>query len=257
MWNTQEFGDTDWVDDDRTPIGQQHPEEKNFAFGIEYAWWMQFTNETSCWTLRRPTPMTTWKPRSRETSTRSTTWTRECARSCDSLRSLVLSHSLLAHIAWLKMFECLSHIIHAWSERLLWLPWSLHHLHLHPLIPHFPQAVPSTLQLPRGQVVRSHVHFAKEMGSTDESFFNTAQVEECFDCPARMSFQISVLCLGKIFENPQSNDAWEERLGCFKSFQVYRNFDRIDGEPMEFEWNISQDSIRCSSVKKFKSYCWD
>ena len=29
-------------------------------------------------------------------------------------------------------------------------------------------------------------------------------------------FSDSVLCLGKIFENPQSNDAWEERLGWFK-----------------------------------------
>ena len=51
-------------------------------------------------------------------------------------------------------------------------------------------------------------------------------------------FSDSVLCLGKIFENSQSNDAWEERLGWFKSSLVYRNFDRIDGEPMEFEWNI-------------------
>ena len=51
-------------------------------------------------------------------------------------------------------------------------------------------------------------------------------------------FSDSVLCLGKIFENPQSNDVWEERLGWFKSSQVYRNFDRIDGEPMEFEWHI-------------------
>ena len=51
-------------------------------------------------------------------------------------------------------------------------------------------------------------------------------------------FSDSVLCHGKIFENPQSNDAWEQRLGWFKSFPVYRNFDRIDGEPMEFEWNI-------------------
>ena len=49
-------------------------------------------------------------------------------------------------------------------------------------------------------------------------------------------FPDSVLCLGKIFENPQSNDAWEERLGWFKSSPVYRNFDRIDGEQMEFEW---------------------
>ena len=51
-------------------------------------------------------------------------------------------------------------------------------------------------------------------------------------------FSDSVLCLGKIFENPQSNDAWEERLGCFKSSPVYRNFDRINGGSMEFEWNI-------------------
>ena len=51
-------------------------------------------------------------------------------------------------------------------------------------------------------------------------------------------FSDSVLCLGKILENTQSNDAWEQRLGWLKSSQNYRNFDRIDGEPMEFEWNI-------------------
>ena len=51
-------------------------------------------------------------------------------------------------------------------------------------------------------------------------------------------FSDSVLCLGKIHENTQSNDAWEDRLGWFKSSLEFRNFDRIDGEPMEFEWNI-------------------
>ena len=66
-----------------------------------------------------------------------------------------------------------------------------------------------------------------------------------------------MLCLGKIFENPESNDAWEQRLGWINSSQNYRNFDRIDGEPMDFEWNIFQDSIRCSSVKKSKVYCTD
>ena len=68
-------------------------------------------------------------------------------------------------------------------------------------------------------------------------------------------FSDSVLRLGKMFENPQSNDAWEQRLGWLKSSSKYGNFDRIDGEPMEFEWNISQDSIRCSSVKKSNVYC--
>ena len=38
--------------------------------------------------------------------------------------------------------------------------------------------------------------------------------------------------------NPESNEAWEQRLGWIKSAQSYRNFDRIDGEPTEFEWNI-------------------
>ena len=40
------------------------------------------------------------------------------------------------------------------------------------------------------------------------------------------------------FRNPESNDAWEQRLGWIKYSHNYRNFDRIDGEPMEFEWHI-------------------
>ena len=51
-------------------------------------------------------------------------------------------------------------------------------------------------------------------------------------------FSDSVLCLGKIHETPQSNDALEQRLGWFKRSPEYIYFDRIDGEPMEFEWNI-------------------
>ena len=51
-------------------------------------------------------------------------------------------------------------------------------------------------------------------------------------------FSDSVLRFGNIFENPESKDAWEQRLGWIKSSQNYRNFDTIDGEPMEFEWNI-------------------
>ena len=51
-------------------------------------------------------------------------------------------------------------------------------------------------------------------------------------------FSDSVMCLGKVNENPQSNYAWEDRLTWFKSSSEYRALDRIDGEPMEFEWNI-------------------
>ena len=38
-----------------------------------------------------------------------------------------------------------------------------------------------------------------------------------------------------------------------KCSSEYRILDTIDGEPMEFEWNISQDSPHCSSSIKFKS----
>ena len=51
-------------------------------------------------------------------------------------------------------------------------------------------------------------------------------------------FSDSVLCLGKMNENPQSNIAWEDRLTWFKSSPEYRALDKIDGELMEFEWNI-------------------
>ena len=53
-------------------------------------------------------------------------------------------------------------------------------------------------------------------------------------------FRILYCVLVRSLENPQSNDAWEQRLGWLKSSLKYRNFDRIDGEPMEFEWNIFQ-----------------
>ena len=69
-------------------------------------------------------------------------------------------------------------------------------------------------------------------------------------------FSDSVLCFGKIFEKPQSNDAWEQRLGWIKSSQNYRNFDRIDGEPMEFEWNIFPgfDTLQlCDKIKDLLS----
>ena len=51
-------------------------------------------------------------------------------------------------------------------------------------------------------------------------------------------FSDFVLCLGKMNENPRSNIAWEERLEWLKSSSEYRTLDRIDGEPIAFEWNI-------------------
>ena len=54
-------------------------------------------------------------------------------------------------------------------------------------------------------------------------------------CTQKSTYFQILLCLGKMNENPRSNIAWEER---FKSSSEYRTLDRIDGEPIEFEWNI-------------------
>ena len=51
-------------------------------------------------------------------------------------------------------------------------------------------------------------------------------------------FSVSVVCLGKIHQNPESNTAWEERIGWITTSQSYRDFDGIGGEPTKFEWNI-------------------
>ena len=64
-------------------------------------------------------------------------------------------------------------------------------------------------------------------------------------------FSDSVLCLGKV--NPTSNTVWEEKLSWFKDSPQYRTLDTIDREPMEFEWNIFQDSPHCSSSTESKS----
>ena len=73
-------------------------------------------------------------------------------------------------------------------------------------------------------------------------------------------FSDSVLCLGRIHQNPESNRAWEQRIGLITSSQSYRNFDGIDGEPTKFEWNIFPgfDTLQlCDEVKSLLSRLGD
>ena len=51
-------------------------------------------------------------------------------------------------------------------------------------------------------------------------------------------FSDSVLCLGKVNQNPASNTVWERQLEWFKDSSQHRTLDTLDGEPMEFGWNI-------------------
>ena len=51
-------------------------------------------------------------------------------------------------------------------------------------------------------------------------------------------FSDSVLCLGRVLQHPDSNEAWKNRVAGIRSERSYRDFDAINGESTEFEWNI-------------------
>ena len=51
-------------------------------------------------------------------------------------------------------------------------------------------------------------------------------------------FSDSVLCLGKVLQHPESNEAWKNSVAGIRSGRSYRDYDAIAGESTEFEWNI-------------------
>ena len=51
-------------------------------------------------------------------------------------------------------------------------------------------------------------------------------------------FSDSVLCLGRVLQHPESNEAWKNRVAGIQSGKSYRDYDAINGESTEFEWNI-------------------
>ena len=51
-------------------------------------------------------------------------------------------------------------------------------------------------------------------------------------------FSDSVLCLGRIHQHPESNEVWKKRIEWITTDQSYRDYDGINGEPTELEWNI-------------------
>ena len=53
-------------------------------------------------------------------------------------------------------------------------------------------------------------------------------------------FSDSVLCLGRVHPHPMSIEAWKEKRGWIITDTSYKDFDGINGDPTEFEWNIFQ-----------------
>ena len=51
-------------------------------------------------------------------------------------------------------------------------------------------------------------------------------------------FSDSVLCLGKVLQHPECNEAWKKRVAGIRAEKDYSDFDDVKGESAEFEWNI-------------------
>ena len=47
-----------------------------------------------------------------------------------------------------------------------------------------------------------------------------------------------MLCLGKVLQHPESNEAWKNRVAGIQSEKSFRDYDAINGESTEFERNI-------------------
>ena len=51
-------------------------------------------------------------------------------------------------------------------------------------------------------------------------------------------FSDSVLSLGKVLQHPKCNEAWKNRVAGIRAERSYRDYDAINGESTEFDWNI-------------------
>ena len=51
-------------------------------------------------------------------------------------------------------------------------------------------------------------------------------------------FSDSVLCLGKVLQHPECNQAWKDRVAGVRAERNYSDYETVSGESTEFEWNI-------------------
>ena len=57
-------------------------------------------------------------------------------------------------------------------------------------------------------------------------------------CAKNFVFSNSTLCFGKIHQHPDANEGWKKRIEWITTSQSCRDYEGINGEPTEFEWNI-------------------
>ena len=62
----------------------------------------------------------------------------------------------------------------------------------------------------------------------------------------------SVLCLGKMHRHPEAMEKRKEQPQYFQSSNENRELVGIDGEPSEFEWIFSQDTLQWKFSARFR-----
>ena len=67
-------------------------------------------------------------------------------------------------------------------------------------------------------------------------------------------FSDSVLCLGKVHQHPESNEAWQKRIELIVTDKSYRDYDGTMESRLNSSGTSSQDSLRCSSAVKSQIY---
>ena len=66
-------------------------------------------------------------------------------------------------------------------------------------------------------------------------------------------FSDSVLFLRKVHQHPESNEAWKKRIEGITTDKSCRDYDGVNGEPTEFEWNIFSGFTTLQLSEKVKS----
>ena len=62
----------------------------------------------------------------------------------------------------------------------------------------------------------------------------------------------SVSCLGKMYLHWEANEKWKSQITELQQSNEYGVFSGNYGEPIEFEWKISQDSHRLAFSQRFR-----
>ena len=62
----------------------------------------------------------------------------------------------------------------------------------------------------------------------------------------------SVLCLWKLQEHAEANEKWKDQLLDFPQSNEYRELFGIDGEPIEFEWNVFPGLTTLHTLQKIQ-----